>query len=311
MASFRRDRPSSISALSGTSSVSMGCCLQGHEVRDESLGFFNGGGELVSRFEAGKAPLFLAGPGQAHGHFAKKISLHEIDIGILQDLGVFRRFHPFGDGLQVELVGEINEGAHQILVGGVMLEVAAEGAVELDDIDRQVAQVAERGEAGAEIIDGDTAADVAQRFHEAEGFLEIAEGNGFGDLHGEAVGDGLVGGDDLGELVEPARIGGGGARDIHGQLGLGIIMQGCNGHLGHGAVNEAHQAELFGDRNEMSPGNQVAVRIIHAEQCLVHDHIAGGGADDGLEAKLELVFLQAFHDLGGAAGVEPAFGHAL
>ena len=62
-------------------------------------------------------------------------------------------------------------------------------APSIDDIDAELAQVAERGVAGAEIVDGDTAAKVFDAGDEAAGFVDILDRRAFGDLDGEALGD--------------------------------------------------------------------------------------------------------------------------
>ncbi len=71
--------------------------------------------------------------------------------------------HPFGDRLDAEPAGEIDQGLHEGAVVGGVRDVLHEGAVDLDDVDAELAQVAERGVAGAEIVDGDAAAEILQR----------------------------------------------------------------------------------------------------------------------------------------------------
>jgi len=49
-------------------------------------------------------------------------------------------------------------------MGGAMAQVADEGAVYLESIDRQLLQIGERGVAGAEVVDGDRIAGPGQEF---------------------------------------------------------------------------------------------------------------------------------------------------
>jgi hypothetical protein len=68
--------------------------------------------------------------------------------------------HPFGGGGEAGTASKIDQRAHE---GAVVLgadEVFHEGAVDLDHVDAELAQVAERGVAGAEIVDGDAAAEI-------------------------------------------------------------------------------------------------------------------------------------------------------
>ena len=63
--------------------------------------------------------------------------------------------HPFGHGLDAEPPRQIDQGLHEGAVVGGARDVLHEGAVDLDDVDAEIAQIAERGVAGAEIVDRD------------------------------------------------------------------------------------------------------------------------------------------------------------
>ncbi len=83
-------------------------------------------------------------------------------------------------------------------------------------------------------------------------------------------------------------------------------MSVADAHLHHGAVDEPHQTKLFGDRNEVRGGNDLARRIGHAQQGLVEGRLSGLGIDHRLEGQAEPVLAQAAHDFGGAVGIEAA-----
>ncbi len=72
--------------------------------------------------------------------------------------------------------------AQEHLVLGILREVSHERAVDLDGIDAQRLQMPQRGEAGAEIVERDAAAEIAKRADEAHGFLDVIERRGLGDL---------------------------------------------------------------------------------------------------------------------------------
>ena len=50
------------------------------------------------------------------------------------------------------------------------------------------------------------------------------------------------------------------------------------------------ELDIVGDVDIDARGDQFTAHIGHAQQRFMHDDIAGFGADDGLEAELELVF---------------------
>ena len=63
-----------------------------------------------------------------------------------------------------------------------------EAAVDLQVIDREVLQVAERGESGAEVIERELAAELLQRLDEAVRLREARDRGGLGDLEADLGG---------------------------------------------------------------------------------------------------------------------------
>ena len=74
--------------------------------------------------------------------------------------------------------------------------------------------------AGAEIVDRHAAAEIAQSAGEAHRLVEIAERHRLGDLDGEPRRHFAMRLEDLGQLPEPARIGGGDAGYVEGEAAL-------------------------------------------------------------------------------------------
>ena len=62
------------------------------------------------------------------------------------------RFHPLGSHTQVQAVGHGDDGPDDGGVVGIRLDVAHEGAVDLQRIDRQLFQIGERRIARSEIV---------------------------------------------------------------------------------------------------------------------------------------------------------------
>src|SRR3569623_2600287 len=80
----------------------------------------------------------------------------------LQEIALRRGFHAFRELLQPQALAHDDDGARNGGVRGVARNAADEGAVDLESIDGNAAQVAERGIAGAEIVDAETHAELAQ-----------------------------------------------------------------------------------------------------------------------------------------------------
>jgi len=66
---------------------------------------------------------------------------------------LFKGFDPFGGDQQPEIVGEDDDGADDRQVRAGPADAGNKGSVDLDRVDGDVAQVAERGVAGAEVVD--------------------------------------------------------------------------------------------------------------------------------------------------------------
>src|SRR5690348_3253895 len=83
------------------------------------------------------------------------VALHVADALAAQDRGLTGGLDTFGDGMEPEALGKPQQMAEEHLVVGAAAEIADEGAVDLDGVDRQGLQMPQRGVAGAEIVERD------------------------------------------------------------------------------------------------------------------------------------------------------------
>jgi hypothetical protein len=72
------------------------------------------------------------------------------------------RFDPFGDHLEIQLLSYRDHRAHQRLGLGVLVDRAHEAAIELDDIERNPSELRQRRIAGAEVIQVNLGAELAE-----------------------------------------------------------------------------------------------------------------------------------------------------
>jgi hypothetical protein len=96
-------------------------------------------------------------------------------------------FHPFGDRTHAKLPGNTETGLENGAAGAVGVRLMHESAVDLELVERDVAQLRERGMPRAEIVDGES--DVLQpnaREH-VEHRERIAHQPAFGDLQYQQV----------------------------------------------------------------------------------------------------------------------------
>src|SRR5207237_8607980 len=85
-------------------------------------------------------------------------ALSDVAADRLERLERLRVLHALGHRTQAEVVGEVDGGVHERADAGIGERTADDRAVDLDFVDREALEVRERGEARAEVVDGDLGA---------------------------------------------------------------------------------------------------------------------------------------------------------
>ena len=93
------------------------------------------------------------------------------------------------DHRQAEAGAELEDRAAHGAAGRVVLDVGQEVLVHLEDVDRHPDEVGERRPAGAEVVDGDADAELAQD-GEVLDHVRVVEQHRLGDLDDQPAGDG-------------------------------------------------------------------------------------------------------------------------
>lgn len=100
---------------------------------------------------------------------------------------MFHGFHPFGHGLVPQLMGQPDGCADDGQIVRMGAERMHERFVDFQVVDGKVPQIAQRGIAGAEVIDRALRAAAAQGLELLFGALRVAHHRAFGDLEGHAI----------------------------------------------------------------------------------------------------------------------------
>jgi hypothetical protein len=90
----------------------------------------------------------------------EEVPLAVVDSEVGEDVDAFLVADEFGDGVFAHAAGDLDDGGDQNPVGGVGGAVADVLAVDLEVVERQVLEVIERAEAGAEVIEREPAAEL-------------------------------------------------------------------------------------------------------------------------------------------------------
>ena len=223
-----------------------------------------------------------------------------------QELRVSLGLDALGHRLQPEAFRQVDQRPHEQLVVLALVQVLHELAVDLDAVDVEHLQVAERGVAGAEVVERQLGADLAQHAAQPHGLLDVLHRRRLGDLDGEPGGDLLVGADAAHQLADGARIDRGQARHVHRQVQVRRRAQFGQRHLHGPQVEQPHQAQLFDRRHEGARRDDAAVLRPHAQQALVLDRLPRPGIDDRLEGERQPVVAQRpQHAVAAGQGAAP------
>src|SRR5512139_4101765 len=111
---------------------------------------------------------------------AEQMPLHFLAPLLAQEGQLVPGFHAFGDDAQAQAARQLDYRAHDGGVVGVAVEVAHERAVDLQPVDGEALEIAERRVAGAEIVDRQPHAERLQLPHRVEIVFHVLQQDGFG-----------------------------------------------------------------------------------------------------------------------------------
>ncbi len=106
---------------------------------------------------------------------AKGLEVGELVVGL----------DAFGDCAQSEGVGQRDDGGDDGFVVGVGGDAGHEGAVDLDDVDREPFEVGQGRVAGAEVVDGDADSEQLELVQGGDGVGGGVDESGLGELEAE------------------------------------------------------------------------------------------------------------------------------
>ena len=164
-------------------------------------------------------------------------------------------------------------------VVGVALDVADEGLVELQGVDGQQLEIAERRIARAEIVDRQAHAEIAQGFELADAGVGVVHGRRFGDFKFEVGARQTV----FFQRLRNLRQQDGGVqlmrRQIHGHghlrdPGVAPCAELAAGLVQHPSAQRQDHSRFLGNGNEQCRRHQPVARMAPAHQCLDPDDAA-------------------------------------
>ena len=91
-------------------------------------------------------------------------------------------FDALGDAVEVEQTCQADDRGRELAIGVVGVDAVDEPLVDLQDVDRQPSDVAQRGLACAEVVDGYAHAERPQRSQSLDRELDVVDHDALGDL---------------------------------------------------------------------------------------------------------------------------------
>ena len=181
-----------------------------------------------------------------------------------------------------------------------MVEIVDEGLVDLDLVDLERAEVRQRRVAGAEVVDRDPEAEVAERL------ADVLRASGFWSMRSDSVSSRSPSGDRCRPLpriarsVPRARLSQLAGGEVHGQLEvaaraeLRFQLRGARSRgLEHPRADGDDEARVLGDRDEVERRHRAEVGRIPPHQRLERRRRRPvSEVDDGLVVQHELVVLE-------------------
>ncbi len=225
---------------------------------------------------------------------SEQVALEAFAAVQLEETQLARGFHAFGHDLQVEALGQRQDGADDGRIVGVGEHIAHEALVDLDQVEGQALEVAQRRVPGTEIVQREPYADPLELRHAADRVFHVAQQQAFGELE-----------------LEPLRIGPGGrerSQHLRHEIGLAelprahVHRDGESGRDGMGSpahkllarglqhlpAQREDEAGLLGERDEVGRAHQALHGMPPAHQRFRAAQ-ARAAVHDGLQVHGELL----------------------
>ena len=113
------------------------------------------------------------------------VALRELASDTAERVALELGLDPFGDDDKVERGGQRDDRGCEGPVGGARVDRGDEAPVDLEDVDGELMEIAERRVAGAEVIDGDPHSEGAERAEREDAPVGVAHECRLGDLEHE------------------------------------------------------------------------------------------------------------------------------
>src|SRR3569623_668933 len=226
---------------------------------------------------------------------ADEETLYLIAARLAQEGELFGCLHALRHHVEAQAPGHGDDGGDDGRVVLIGLHVADEGAVDLESLDREALEIAQRRIARAEIVDGEAHAHAVERGDIVARDLVALHQHALGDLELEQLGFERRQMQDMHHLLTQTEIAELPARQVHGDAQRAVLLprRGPAAGLFQDPVADRHdEAGLFEQWDEFERVHQPEIGVAPAQQGLETGDVPRREIDLRLEVKTELLALQ-------------------
>ena len=203
---------------------------------------------------------------------------------------------PFGDDVEAERTGHVDDASHNDPVPGRAGDVLAQPLVDLEIVERQRLQIGKARIAGAEIVDGRAKAAAAQLGEQGGRAGKVLDQPAFGHLDGQPLGRKAAFPDERKELVGEARLADVGGGDVDRKAKLAERLRPGRRGGDRPALHMVGQlGEIIGSFGDAEQGGGAELAILGmppAGERLDPGDLAGRHRDLRLEQDLDLASIE-------------------
>nr|GEU28461.1 hypothetical protein [Tanacetum cinerariifolium] len=222
------------------------------------------------------------------------VALQVVAAHFFKDGGLAGRFHAFGHQFQPQRVAHGDDGVHQAVAALAVLDIHDKRAVDLERVQVELGEVAERGITGAEVVQRHAHAQRPQAVEHGVYLAAVVDQHALGQFQLELARLQAVARQRLRHQSHERGIGQLPGRDVDAGDDRAQRAVVPERHLAaclvqHPAAHGHHHAIVFGHRDEPVGRHVAQLRIVPADQRLHLGQPARAGVHDGLVHQAEFV----------------------
>ncbi len=234
--------------------------------------------------------------------WSEEIALGEVAAEGAEVIELGRLLDPLGHDSGVAFAGNGEHQFHDVAAGTIGLHIGDEGAVDFEDVGRDVVEGGKGERGSAEAVDRSDDVEALELSEQGGGQVGMGHGDGFGDAELQG-GRPKVGITEAGfNSVKKMRASEVAGREVDGEVqgSAGGFEAGkmARGFANDPLIDEGHQAGVFGGVDEFVRGNETLGGMLPTKQSFETDDLLGIDLENGLKEDAKLIAVEGGAKIG-------------